>query len=337
MSDITSNAIANLMHRHNLSYTEASKFATELVKLRNNGFDDRTIDLLIPAAIQVKKTKTYYNPQTKSSEPITWGMAVHFAERNTAINTLIGKKRNLPGDRRDTQFIQHKMPGGIRVTDVKTKQIISGESKYTPTYKHLKSQFGNEIVSYREPDTKYYYYDDDENYINGSDTPPPYTNIAYIQSKLVHKIAASKYSKPTVTDNGVEWNKESGIKEYALYYMVGKDLIKSILVEMPYERDVEFNMMKSRQFAAHIKKELDKFRNEYGAIPKRKYTTDDENKKILSDMVRKEYYGDEERKRKRNKIKATRKKIKKVTKKKCVCNPKQKRILRKIVPKKRRK
>jgi len=397
MTDIKGNVIANLMAQYHLSFSEASQFASELIKLRKpreeggQGFDDRTIDLLIPKAIQAKKTQTYNrkvldpkDPRKTISvvSPVTWGIALYFATRDTDINRLMGKKRNAPNDRRDTQFIEKKFTGGIRETMVGEKEPIGGK-KYAPVYKHLKSSAGNEIVKFKDPEPEYYYYDDWGHMVFGSDEPPQNSNVAYLEVKLLHKVAASKFAKPGmmdissslpllhddrlpirtgigshpmwVNDEVLSWKRETGIKEYGIYYWVGKDLIKSGLAQVPYEMNVDFNKEKMRRLKVHIKNELDKFRHEYGKISKRpqvQIRSKEEIRDEASHEALKSIYGDDiaeqskntmwkgfllERRRKLKKAKASRKKVVKKSpiKKKCVCNPKQKRIVKKITPRKR--
>ena len=324
------------LSKYNLTQSEISSLLSTIEPLRKSGLDENKMEVLLPMALELKRSKS-----------IPWGTAFYLAEQNMKISNVIGRRRNLPTDRHDTQMIHTKMPGGVRITDLETKKILSGETKLTPTYKHLKSAQGDESVKYREPETKYYYYDEDDKYNHqGNDSPPSDPFTPYIAVQLTHKVGASKYSKPTVTEAGVSWNKESGIKEYGVLYMMGKDIIRSRLVQVPYERDVEFNMYKMKLFKNFIFTELNTLMRENNELlqqlrKSKPKLTPEEIKKMESDKIYKEFYGElEERKRKGNKTRSKRKKkviVRKptVVKKRCKCNPKQKRVIKKITRRRR--
>lgn len=342
--------IDKLIEKYRMSRAEADSFVRSLPEIATSG-DERgkmgisQVEQLLPLALQIKRTKTYVSRSDNTVKPVTWGMAFHLASRGSDINVLIGKKRNLPGDRMDTQFIEKKFTGGIR-------EIGATEKKFSPVYKTLKSTQGNEVRKYREEAPKYYYFNEEDKFnFEGYDSPPSNSFTPYLMVKLLHKVAASKYSKPTVTNVAgvevVDWNKESGIKEYGVLYMVGNEIVKSLVFNLPYERDVEFNIHKGRLFKNRLRNELESFVKEHNYLlkeftkthPKPKLTKEEE-RQIESDDMYKKYYGNllEERKRKRNKIRSKRKIIKKPQiKKKCTCNPRQKRIMKKITPRNRRK
>jgi len=350
--------IKQVMLDYNISSTDAD-FMVKLSERR--GYSLSKSKMILDMAKKENKEKGIPIPA-----------AVFKIESELSLNKMITKKKNLPKDRKDTQFITKQftetIPGGreqfkgknenlgdsigFRITPtgkrlylnpyghVKKDEHFTTPKQFTPVYHHQKG----ETPSFRPlPKPRYYYFGlNGEFYARGHDLPPKddpdyrindAKNIPYLRTEVAYVRQASKHMVPKKDDDGKTiigpdgnpiWVKDHGQRTIRVDYYVGNTFIKTRNINMDYEDDVKFNIMKGQELAEFLRNELYLFGNEYGDRNVWIYKAHKSSiEPSESEKKYKEYY-ELERKKKRKKAAATRKKIikRKITKKpikKCIC------------------
>jgi hypothetical protein len=261
-------------------------------------------------------------------------------------NKIISQRKVHPLDRHDTQRIPlgrskketrtYVGPDGIE----RKERYILPPGKYASVYKRME---GEERTFTPLSPPRYYYFALDGFFDpHGYELPPMHDRqfrdkgnlIPYIKAQTAYVRSPSKHGKYDEGAGG--FIKGTGRKTIQIDFMIGNQYFNSKAINMSYENDVRFNMMKSQQATNVIYDELTAFIKEHQS---HKVYGDVRLMKPEDDKF-KEYYGDWDpsKARKRHKKKP---KIKRKPAKRCICkkSTRQKVAKRRLVKKiiKRRK